>query len=42
MLNFGILYLWLYYRPAVRELSRNFLADPSRRQVELAIHELEY
>ena len=31
--NLGILYLWLYYRPVDRELSRNFLVDPSRRQV---------
>jgi len=30
---YDILYLWLYYRPVDRELSRNFLVDPSRRQV---------
>jgi len=28
-----ILYLWLYYRLVDRELSRNFLVDPSRRLV---------
>jgi len=33
ILNFSILRLWLYYRPADRELSRNFQVDPSRRQV---------
>jgi len=33
ILNFGILYLWLYYQLVDRELSRNFLVDPSQRQV---------
>jgi len=33
ILNIGILYLWLYYQLVDRELSRNFLVDPSRRQV---------
>jgi len=28
-----ILYLWFYYRPVDRELSRNCPVDPSRRQV---------
>ena len=28
-----ILYMWLDYRPVDRELSGNFLVDPSRRQV---------
>jgi len=32
ILNFGILLLWLYRR-VDRELARNFLVDPSRRQV---------
>jgi len=30
---YDIFYLWLYYRPVDRELSRNFLVDPNRRQV---------
>jgi len=30
---YDLLYLWLYYRPVDRELLRNFLVDPSRRQV---------
>jgi len=29
---YNILYLWLYYWAVDRELSRNFLVDPSRRQ----------
>jgi len=33
ILNFGILYLWLYYRPFDRKLAKTFLVDPSRRQV---------
>jgi len=33
ILNFGILYLWLLCRLVDRELARNFLVDPSRRQV---------
>jgi len=28
-----ILYLWLYNRLVDRELSKNFLVDPSQRQV---------
>jgi len=32
-LHYDIFYLCLYYRPVDRELSRNFLVDPSRRQV---------
>jgi len=31
---YDILYLWLYYRLVDRELSTNFLVDPSRRQVD--------
>jgi len=30
---YDILYLWFYYRPVDRELSRNFLFDRSRPQV---------
>jgi len=30
---YGIFYLCLYYQPVDRELSRNFVADPNRRQV---------
>ena len=33
ILNFGILHLWLYFRPVNCELARNFLVDPSWRQV---------
>jgi len=33
ILNFGILYLRLYHRPVDHELARNFLVNPSRRQV---------
>jgi len=33
ILNFGILYLWLYYRQVDHKLSRNFLVNPSWRQV---------
>jgi len=33
ILNFGILHLWLHYRPIDSELPRNFLLDPSWRQV---------
>jgi len=35
-----ILYLWLYYRPVDRELSINFLVNPSHRQV--GHHEIDY
>jgi len=39
ILSFGISHLWFYYRPVLRELSRNFLVDPSWRQVShLWIH----
>ena len=33
ILNCGILYLWLCYQSVDRKLSRNFLVDPSQRQV---------
>jgi len=32
ILNFAIWYLWRYYRPVDRELSRYFPVDPSRGQ----------
>jgi len=31
---YDILYLQFYYRSIDRELPRNFLVDPSRRQVD--------
>jgi len=37
---YDIFYLWLYHRPVDRELSRNFLVDPSRRQVGHPRHNL--
>jgi len=40
ILNFGILFLWLYERRADRELARNFQVDPSRRQVGHPWHTL--
>jgi len=33
ILNFGILYLWLYYQPVNHELARKFLVDHSRREI---------
>ena len=29
---YDVFYLWLYYRPVDRKLTRNFVVDPSRRQ----------
>ena len=34
ILKFGIVHLWLYYQPVDSELPRNFLVDPSQRQVD--------